>query len=85
MLKDILKYLFFDLYSQVQVVNSQKYVKTEFIIRIDIFNTHLRLGEMVYSNMQSIKSLSAISYKRNISNFDKQKYISHMYAIDVYD
>ena len=43
---------------------------------------------MVYFNMRSIKSLSAdsaISLKCNISNSDKQKYISHMYAIDVYD
>ena len=56
--------------------------KWKFIIIIEIFNTHLRFGEMVYSNMQSIKSFSAISYKCNISNTDKQKYISHMYAID---
>ena len=40
---------------------------------------------MVYSNMQSVKSVSAISKKGNISNSDKQKYISHMYLIDAYD
>ena len=40
---------------------------------------------MIYSNMQSIKSLSAILLKCNISNSDKQIYISHMYVIDVYD
>ena len=40
---------------------------------------------MVYSNMHSIKALSAILYKCNISNSDKQKYISDMYAVDVYD
>ena len=85
MVISILKYLFFNLYCQLQVVNSLKYVKWQFIIRIEIFNKHLRLGEMVYSNMQSIKSLSALSKKCNISHSDKQKYISHMYAIDVYD
>ena len=61
MLISILKYLFFNLYCQLQVVNSLKYVKMEFIIRIENINTDLRLGEMVYSNIQSIKSLSAIS------------------------
>ena len=40
---------------------------------------------MVYSNMQSIKLVFAISKKCNISNSEKQKYISNMYVIDVYD
>ena len=43
------------------------------------------LGNMVHSDMQSIKSLSATSYKRNIRNADERKYISLMAAIDVYD
>ena len=29
-------------------------MKWKLIIRIEIFNTYLRLGEMVYSNMQFI-------------------------------
>ena len=40
---------------------------------------------MVYSNMQYIGHYLQFRKKRNISNYDKQKYISHMYAIDVYD
>ena len=74
MVISILKYLFFNLYCQLQVVNRFKYGKMEIHRYNRDLNTHLRLGEMVYSNMQC-----------NISNTDKQKYISHMYAIDVYD
>ena len=59
--------------------------KWKFIITIEIFNTHFRSVEMVYSNMQSIMSLSAISLKCNIGNSVKQKYTSNMYGIDVYD
>ena len=35
--------------------------KWKFIIRIEIFNTHLRFGDMVCYNIQSIQLLSAIS------------------------
>ena len=35
--------------------------KWKFIIRIEIFNTQVRLGEVIYSDMQSMKSLAAIS------------------------
>ena len=77
MVISILKYLFFNLYCQLQVVNENSSLEWR------SFYTYLRLGEIVYSNMLSIKSSSAISC--NISNPDKQKYISHMYAIDVYD
>ena len=40
---------------------------------------------MFHSYMQSIKSLSAISYKSNIRNADELQFISQMSAIDVYD
>ena len=47
----------------------------------------LGFGNMVhyYMHMQSIKLLSAISYKINILNADERKYISQMSAIDVWD
>ena len=43
------------------------------------------LGNMVHSYMQSLKSVSAISYKINVRQADKQNYISLLSAIDVYD
>ena len=44
------------------------------------------LREMVHSHMHSIKSLSAISYKKcNIRHAVERKYISKMSAIEVYD
>ena len=39
--------------------------KWKFIIRIEIFNTHLRLGEMVYSNMQSIGHY--LQFRKNVT------------------
>ena len=43
------------------------------------------LGNMVHSCMQSLKSVSAIFYKINVREADKQNYISLLSAIDVYD
>ena len=56
----------------------------KFIISIEIFITHVRLGNMVYSNIQSIKSSYEISQKTSKICNSKQKYISQMSAIDVY-
>ena len=81
----ILKYLFdytllpIAIYKLIQI-----YYKWNFIIRIEIFSTHLWLWNMVYSDMQSFKLLSAISKTCYISNSGEQKYISQMFAIDIY-
>ena len=45
----------------------------------------LRLGNMVHSHMQSIKSLSAFRIKCNIRRAVERIHISQMSVIEVYD
>ena len=59
-------------------------LKWKFFIKIEILISHLRLGNMVYSNVHSIKSLSEFRKKGNTGNSDNQQYISQMSTIDIY-
>ena len=72
-------------YLQLQVINGFKYEKMKVIIKMGIFITHLRLGNMVYSNIfNKVSICNFVKKKYNISSSNEQKCILLMSAVDVY-
>ena len=56
--------------------------KMKFIIRLGIFNKHLRLGNMAYFNIFYKVSICNFIKKCHISSSDDQKYILQMLAVE---
>ena len=82
----ILKYLFYYTLLPVAIYKLLQICKNEnsLFIRIEILNTLLWMWNMVILICKLLSYYLQFHKKCNISNSGEQKYISQMFAIDIY-